>query len=173
MPVSESYGIAIHPATRIHDTKQEVCSQPNQLNERQPKFRLPKTLHAQHLKRQKRKPEDQKVAPLRHLVAPEDQNRGNNIILVRQHCRPYNKIVPADSGAESGIDEAVAQFGEGARGWVQSGEFAEGLHDAEGDDADKAEADEQRSRAAGGEGAAGANEEARTDLCWSQRDGRQ
>lgn len=81
----------------------------------------------------------------------------------RLGCIVYNNCTNYLRSSKSGIDEPVGEGGKGTTAGIQGGELAEGLHDAEGDDANDTKADDEGGGPAGGEGAAGADEEARAD----------
>ncbi len=81
-------------------------------------------------------------------------NLGRRFWERRTYGSPDDEIIPTNSDGEGGVDNAVAEFNEGAACWVKGGEFAEGLHDGESDQADYAEADDEGGGTARGEGAA-------------------
>ncbi|KFY72245.1 hypothetical protein V499_07598 [Pseudogymnoascus sp. VKM F-103] len=147
VPEAEGLRLPLQPSRRIDDGEDEVRDQARQLDQREPELRLSKGLHAEQLESEEEEPEEQEVAPQRDLVAPEVEDGADGIVLVRQHRGPNDKIVPADRGAEGPVDKAVREFGECAPAGIQRCHLAEGLHDAERDDADDAKADQQRRRA--------------------------
>ncbi|KFY49598.1 hypothetical protein V496_09890 [Pseudogymnoascus sp. VKM F-4515 (FW-2607)] len=148
MPVPETEGfcLSLQPSRRIDDGEDEVGDQARELDKREPELSLPKSLHPEQLEAEEEEPEEQEVAPQWDLVTPEVEYGADGIVLVCQHGGPNDKIIPADCGAEGPVDKAVRELGECTTAGIQCRHLAQRLHDAEGDEADDAKADQQRRR---------------------------
>jgi len=165
MPVSKSKCLLLsHQAPRrVNNGKHKVGAKPQKLDQRQPELGFTKRLDPQHLEAQESKPEDEEIAPERDLVAPEEQKRRNDVVLVGEHACPDQPVLPAHRHGKSLVDKAVGQRDECAARGIQGRHFSQGLRDAECNDANDTKANEQRRRPAVGQRAAGSHEDAGPD----------
>ena len=97
-PVQEAKGRPIGYATSNIDNREDVeGDETNELEQREPEFRLAKRHDAQELKAGENGPEDEKPAPDGDRVCPENEDGGDGIVLVGEHSEPDDEVIPADA----------------------------------------------------------------------------
>lgn len=164
-PVPEANGVCLSNEAPggIHNGEHEVRCQTNELEEGEPEFGLTKSSDAKQLESHEDTPEDEEPAPKGHFRYPVCHDAAENVVLIGEDCCPDDDVVPANSNGKWAIDEAFSQRDEGASTRKDGGDFTEGLHYGEGNNADNTEADDEGSRATIVEGATRANEETRSN----------
>lgn len=114
MPVSEANGIVTRNSPGdIDNAEEKVCRQSQQFYQSEPKLGFPKGSDSKKLEAQECEPKNQKVAPERNFIGPEDEDGRQHIIFVGQNGDPDDKIIPTHCASKGRVDEAIGQGGKG------------------------------------------------------------
>lgn len=137
MPVPEPKRLILTDQTAgsVDDGEDEVCRQPEELQQGEPELGLPKGLDAEQLEAHEDGPEDEKVAPERDHGRPVGEDAADDVVLVGEDGGPDDEVVPAYGDREGLVYHSLGEGDEGASAGIQSCHLAEGLHDGECNDA--------------------------------------